>query len=133
MNESEIKSKFPRAIAANADALRSGNRTRSKFQKFKDDSASEGKSAGDVDNRSEETKVDGEMCAEYGITVTLLVSDNRDRDGDGAFSTLQDCIIRAVGRLAKVDSKAQRILAASLKRPRRGGNNNNENQIKLDV
>lgn len=40
----------------------------------------------------------------FGVAITLRVSDRRVRDGDGAESTILDCIIAAVRRLKKMDN-----------------------------
>ena len=72
-----------------------------------------------ADNRSEEAKVDGEGRSLYRITITLLVSDRRARDGDGAVSTILDTYLFALGRLASMDRNALRKLATSEQRRRR--------------
>lgn len=68
--------------------------------------------------------LDGEGYPEFRVSVTLCISDERDRDNDGAYSTIQDCLIAAVGRLAQMDSRTLRKHAAGFKRKRRGGRRN---------
>ena len=87
-------------------------------QELKDDSA------GQVDNRPKEAETNGVDYPKFHLSVDFLVSDQRDRDGDGMLNTICDCLISAIGRLSKVDSKTQRKLANSLKRKRRGSRNN---------
>lgn len=94
-----------------AGSKRSGPRT--VVQEQKDDHARQ------VDHRSKEASVDGEGGSRYRVTITLLVSDRRSRDGDGAISTLLDTYLVAVGRLLGLDRRALRKLAAS--EERRGG------------
>lgn len=90
----------------------SRNRGSAIIQKLKNDSTRQ------VDNRPKKTEMDAEMHAGFRITVTLLVADRRDRDCDGAYSTIQDCLIAAIGRLAKMDRLALRKLAKSEERRR---------------
>lgn len=72
-----------------------------------------------TDNKSKEPAMDGSMHGPYRVSVTLLVSDERDRDGDGMYSTIQDCLIAAIGRLAQMDRLTLRKLAKSEERRRR--------------
>ena len=82
------------------------------FQKQKDDSPRA------VDHQPKETEVDGEGRSLYRITITLLVSDRRGRDGDGAVSTILDTYLFATGRLLGVGRNALRKLAKSEERRR---------------
>ena len=75
---------------------------------------------GKADNPPRKTEVDGEGRPFYRITITLRTSDNRDRDADGADSTLLDTYLFAIGRLLGVDRVDLRKLAKSEER-RRGG------------
>lgn len=72
--------------------------------------------AGPVNHEPEKAKANGSDYPSFHLSVEFLVSDKRDRDGDGMLNTICDCLISAIGRLAKVDSKTQRKLANSLKR-----------------
>ncbi len=78
---------------------------------------------GKTDNAPKETEVDGQGRSFYSVSITLLVSDNRDRDGDGAISTLLDTYLFAIGGLLGLDRSALRKLAKSEER-RRGSRNN---------
>lgn len=69
-----------------------------------------------ADNRPSKAKANGPYNQSFRVTVTFLVSDNRDRDGDGMYSTVQDCLIDAIGRLLEMDRKALRGLAKSIER-----------------
>jgi len=79
-------------------------------QKHQDDCSQQ------ADNRPAKAKNHGANNPKFRVAVTLLVGDNRDRDGDGAYSTIQDCLISAVGRLLKVDRIALRRMAKSVER-----------------
>jgi hypothetical protein len=79
--------------------------------------------SGPSDNRPQEAKTNGADNPEYRISVTLLVADHRQRDADGALSTVLDCLIHAIGRLTGLDSRNLRKAATCEKRRRRGGNN----------
>lgn len=92
-------------------------RSRPELQKQQDDSK------GPVDNRPKETKMDGTVYPKFLVTVELLVSDNRLRDGDGAYTTLQDCLVSSIGRCLAVHPKALRKHAASIARGRRSNRN----------
>lgn len=76
-----------------------------------------------------EPKVDGTSGAEFRVTVTFRISDARDRDNDGAFSTLADCLVASIGRLTEMDARTLRKHAAGFKRPRRGNNRNRKNPV----
>jgi len=69
-----------------------------------------------TDNRPAKAKNHGAHNPQFRVSVTLLVADNRGRDGDGAYSTIQDCLIHAVGRLAGLDTGALREAATCVKR-----------------
>lgn len=69
-----------------------------------------------TDNRPKETKMDGRLHPSYRVSATFLIADERDRDLDGMFSTTQDCLIAATGRLAQMDRLALRKLAKSAER-----------------
>lgn len=84
----------------------------SELQELQDDSARK------ADNRPNKTEVDGAMHPRYRVAATFFVADNRDRDGDGMYSTIQDCLIAAIGRLAEMDRLALRRLAKSEERKR---------------
>jgi hypothetical protein len=71
-----------------------------------------------VVHKSKKPEMDETMHGQFRVSVTLLVSDQRDRDGDGMYSTIQDCLIAAIGRLAKMDRLALRKLAKSEERRR---------------
>jgi hypothetical protein len=75
--------------------------------------------AGQAVHGSTGTAADGNHHRGFKITVTFLVSDRRDRDGDGMYSTIQDCLIHAVGRLTNLDRTALRKMAKSIERQRR--------------
>ena len=75
--------------------------------------------AGATHNLPDKAEVDAPGLPRYRITITLRTSDNRDRDGDGAISTLLDTYLFALGRLLEVDRGALRGLAKS--EERRGG------------
>lgn len=77
-----------------------------------------------ADNRPRQTEVDGEGRSFFRVSITLLVSDHRDRDGDGAISTILDTYLFALGRLLGLDRGALRKLAKSEERRRRGGHRN---------
>lgn len=94
---------------------RGGDRASTQFQKFQD------ADPGPTNNRPEEAGLDGAVYPEFRVSATICISDERDRDNDGAYSTLQDCLIAAVGRLAQMDPKTLRKYAAGFKRKRRGG------------
>lgn len=93
-------------------ARRAWNRRSAVVQEFQDDRSWQ------ADNQSKKTKMDAAMHQRYRVSVTLLVADERDRDGDGMYSTIQDCLIAAVGRLVKMDRIALRKLAKSEERRR---------------
>lgn len=83
-----------------------------------------GKSQDDSNYRSQKEEANASDDPEFRVSIEILVSDERDRDGDGITSTIFDCLISAIGRFAKVDSKPHRIHANSIKRARRRGGNN---------
>jgi len=89
-----------------------GVRARPQFQER--EATHEGK----TDNPPRQTEMDGEGRPLYRITITLRTSDNRDRDADGAISTLLDTYLFALGRLLNVDRGALRKLAKSEERRR---------------
>lgn len=76
------------------------------------------------DHKAGVSKVDAGGYPSYRVSVTLRISDERDRDNDGAVSTLFDCLVSAVGRLAQMDSLTLRKHAASFKRKRGRGPRN---------
>jgi hypothetical protein len=78
---------------------------------------------GATDNPPGKAKVDEEGRPFYRITITLRTSDNRDRDADGAYSTLLDTYLFAIGGLLGVDRRTLRTLAKGEERRRRGGHN----------
>jgi hypothetical protein len=71
-------------------------------------------------HRSGDQSVDGSMCGQFRVAITLFISDARDRDPDGAASTLLDCFLDAAGRLLLLDRRAVRKMAKREQR-RRGG------------
>jgi len=89
-------------------------RPRPVIQERKDDDARQ------ADNRPQKTKVDGEGGNLHGVTITLLISDKRDRDADGAITTILDTYLFALGRLLEMDRSSLRKLAKSEERRRRG-------------
>ena len=82
------------------------------LQEFKDDRSRS------PNHGPEKAEVDGEVYPKFRASITIRVSDKRDRDNDGAVSTIFDCLIAAIGRLAKMDPGTLRKHAASLKRGR---------------
>lgn len=62
--------------------------------------------------------MDGQCGSLYSISVTILVSDFRRRDGDGAVTTILDTILDAVGRQLGLDRNSLRKLASSEERRR---------------
>jgi hypothetical protein len=68
------------------------------------------------DNKARLPAVDATCNATYHVAITLRISDKRDRDNDGAVSTLFDVLVSAIGRLSEMDRVAFRKYAASLKR-----------------
>lgn len=87
-------------IAAVNNPTHPGHRPRSSVQESQDADARQ------VTHRSKEAKVDGKVHPKYRIAITLLVSDRRRRDGDGAVSTLFDCLVAAIRRLPGLDTGA---------------------------
>lgn len=73
---------------------------------------------GKVDHKPEEPKVDGGVHSSFQFSINLLVSDGRERDGDGAEATLLDCVIHARKRLLSLPDSVLVALYESLKRPR---------------
>jgi hypothetical protein len=113
MNPNELRRLFPHASKSLIEANRakdSRDRPCAVVQKREDV----------VLNERKESGMDESCNSEYHIAVTILVSDQRDRDNDGAYTTLQDCIISAVGRLTEMDRIALRKVASRLKRRGRG-------------
>lgn len=98
---------------------------RPQLQKLQDDPLA---SKADHDQTGE-PKVDGTSGGEFRVTVTLRISDARDRDNDGAFSTLADCLVSSLGRLTEMDARTLRKHAAGFKRTRRRGRANRKDQI----
>lgn len=90
------------------------------LQKLQDDPVEPAKD----NDQAGKPSLDGEGYPEFRLSVTLCISDERDRDNDGAYSTIQDCLIAAVGRLAQMDSRTLRKHAAGFKRKRRGRRRN---------
>lgn len=56
----------------------------------------------EADHKPQTPKVDGAVRGQFHAAITLLVSDERERDGDGAESTLLDCLIDARERLLQM-------------------------------
>lgn len=81
-----------------SQAVRAGDRSLPVVQKLEDVSARE------ADNSPEEAEVDGSVHPRFAVTITLLTSDKRRRDADGAMSTLLDCLVKAVRRLNPLDT-----------------------------
>ena len=52
---------------------------------------------GNADNKPKKAKADGKDHPVYKVSITFLISDERERDLDGATSTVLDCLIRARG------------------------------------
>lgn len=61
----------------------------------------------DPDSEAGEAEMDAKCHPAYDLAVTIRVSDQRRRDLDGNLSTVLDCLVQAVRRLAPVDSKDQ--------------------------
>ncbi|MEY4393914.1 MAG: hypothetical protein RL595_1163 [Planctomycetota bacterium] len=61
----------------------------------------------------QEAKVDGSGGGKFRVSITLLVSDARDRDPDGMATTILDSYLMALGRLSGLDRTAFRKLAKS--------------------
>ncbi len=81
---------------------------RPKLQEFKDDRARE------AHHGPQKTEVDGRVHSKFHVAITLLVSDERERDGDGAEATLLDCLIHARERLLSLpDSVLLELLQVS--------------------
>ena len=97
-----------------ADPKHKGGGSRSCLQKRQDDVP------GAIDNPPRKTEVDGRGRSLYRVTIILYVSDNRDRDADGATSTILDTYLFALGRLLGVDRVSLRRLAKSEERRGRG-------------
>ena len=76
---------------------------------------------GEIDNLPHQTEVDGAGRPLYRITITLRTSDERDRDADGATSTLLDTYLFALGRLLETDRVSLRKLAKGQERTRGRG------------
>jgi hypothetical protein len=121
MNETEATIKRLRAMFPNASrAFLAANcamfGARPQLQEQQADRARKKRPALNAHHEAGSAEVDGVSDSEFHITVTLSISDQRDRDNDGAYTTLQDCLIAAVGRLAQMDSLTLRKHAARLKR-----------------
>jgi hypothetical protein len=56
----------------------------------------------------------------FRVSITLCYSSLYNQDIDGGATTILDCLISAIGRLAQVDKRTLRKVAASAKRKRRG-------------
>lgn len=67
-------------------------------------SRSEGKNL----DRPRSKRKGGKNHKRFRITATFFYSDELRRDGDGAYTTIQDCIIVARGRLVDMDTRTQR-------------------------
>lgn len=104
------RKRFDEAISAQD----SRNRTRAILQEHEDDCP------GKTDNRPSEEKVDEAGVGNFGITVEFLVSDERDRDGDGMLATVLDSYLDAIGRLLEMDRNTLRKLAKNRQGKRRG-------------
>lgn len=89
---------YARFIARRAQAGDTRTRPGAELQKQQD------ARAGKINNRSKKAKVDGSGHAQFRVSITLRNSDERRRDGDGAASTILDCLIRAVRRFRSVDT-----------------------------
>ena len=73
---------------------------------------------GPVDHRPQETEVDAASGGMFRVSITLLVSDKRDRDPDGAATTLLDSWLMALGRFHGLDRTAMRNMAKGEQRRR---------------
>lgn len=89
-------------LKANLENKRRGKRR--VVQKQQDDMRTEG-TAPNADNRPAKAKAKGGNHAQYRISVTFRISDNRVRDLDGMLTTILDALIDARGRLATIHSK----------------------------
>lgn len=74
-------------------AARSGNGSSAGKKELKDADTRK------ADNQAGVSRVDIPMRAKFRVSVDLFYSDKRRRDGDGAATTLADCIISARRRL----------------------------------
>lgn len=75
-------------------------------------------------HQPQEEKTDECDDPQFRVAIKILFSDERNRDGDGAASTIIDCLISAAGRLAQVDSRTLRKFADGFKAERRRNRNN---------
>ena len=57
----------------------------------------------EANHKTRKARVDAAVHPKFRIAITLLVSDKRGRDGDGALSTLLDCLVTAARRLRSLD------------------------------
>lgn len=64
--------------------------------------------------------LDGPCDSLFRLSITLRIADERNRDPDGAASTIIDCLVAAAGRLTEMDRGDLCKLAASLKKRGRG-------------
>lgn len=90
--------------------------TRPELQKLERNNPRKKRAAIDADHQARLPETDERHSGQFNIAATLHISDERNRDNDGAYTTLQDCLIAAIGRLSKMDTVALRSYAACLKR-----------------
>ena len=57
-------------------------------------------------NKARKGKANERNHGQFCVSVTLRISDKRNRDSDGALSTLLDSYCAAIGRLTAMDAKA---------------------------
>ena len=122
--EQKLRAKFPNAPESfiqrqikdsNHEPIHNRNRGSAELQKYQANNSAK-KPARNVDYRAAQKSMDGSGVGTFRMSITLLYSSQRDSDLDGGATTLCDCLIAAIGRLAQVDSGTQRKLAACLKR-----------------
>jgi len=56
-----------------------------------------------ANHKTRKARVDEAVHPKFRVTVTLRVSDKLRRDGDGALTTLLDCLVNTQGRLRSLD------------------------------
>ena len=57
-----------------------------------------------INHKPKKAKVDGKVHRSFRVSITLRYSDQRERDIDGAASTILDCIQHACKRLQAMDT-----------------------------
>lgn len=99
MTRDEFLKRFPNATEAtirrNVESATedSGNRPCAELQEQKDAQPRK------AHHRPKKAKVDEAGHSKHGVAIAFIVSDNRERDGDGGEATLLDCLVSARKRL----------------------------------